>query len=329
MESHNRATPRTNNQRLTEDGTRSGSPSKTTISCVVVFSVVLFVIGLLTNMVVEVDENISWTPKDSSTFKHMKWIERQSGFPPEPRVFVMIFHQSGGDNILGRHQVGRIFQALDLVRNLTDYQSVCAASESGECRIWGVTKFWNNSASIFDSEAISDEIIIETMSVSNFPDDGTPVSDKTIFGYPTRDLNGILTSAKSYTVTIAFPESEGTKPFESDALREILDLDRQWESESGNNFRVEVFAERSFIDEFERAIFSDIPLVPVVFVIISVFACGIFARKDRVRSRSLLGFSAVVSVLLSLVSGYGLMFVSGVPFTSVTQVRVNLLVLYS
>jgi len=34
---------------------------------------------------------------------------------------------------------------------------------------------------------------------------------------------------------------------------------------------LEFFAERSFDDEFERAIVKDIPLVPMIFVIMSIF----------------------------------------------------------
>lgn len=36
------------------------------------------------------------------------------------------------------------------------------------------------------------------------------------------------------------------------------------------------------------------------------------------RSRALLGLAGVVSILLSIMTGYGLMFLIGVPFTSMT-----------
>ena len=71
---------------------------------------------------------------------------------------------------------------------------------------------------------------------------------------------------------------------------------------------------------FERAIVRDIPLIPIVFVIMSIFTALVFWKKDKVRSQSLLGFSAVLSVLLSLFSGFGLLFIIGVSFTSMTQI---------
>jgi len=63
---------------------------------------------------------------------------------------------------------------------------------------------------------------------------------------------------------------------------------------------------------------KDIPLVPIVFVLMALFTSLVFWKKDKVRSRSLLGFSAVFSVMLSIMSGFGLMILTGVPFTSLT-----------
>ena len=58
----------------------------------------------------------------------------------------------------------------------------------------------------------------------------------------------------------------------------------------------------------------------MVFVIMSIYTSAIFTRRGSVESRALLGFCAVISVLLSLMTGYGLMFVIGVPMSSMTQI---------
>jgi hypothetical protein len=93
-------------------------------------------------------------------------------------------------------------------------------------------------------------------------------------------------------------------------------------SEPDNKFRVEPYATRSTDDEFLRAIMTDIPLVPFVFVIMSLFCCLIFGRRHKVRSQCILGVGAVFCVFLSITTGYGLMFVIGVPLTSLTQVSI-------
>ena len=76
---------------------------------------------------------------------------------------------------------------------------------------------------------------------------------------------------------------------------------------------------RTVLCRFERAILEDIPLIPIVFLIMSVFTAIVFFKRDPIQSRSLLGFGAVVAVLLSLLSGFGLLFTIGTPFTSMTQ----------
>jgi predicted RND superfamily exporter protein len=50
----------------------------------------------------------------------------------------------------------------------------------------------------------------------------------------------------------------------------------------------------------------------------SVLCVLLFARRDKVLSRSWLGFGAVVTVLLAISASFGLLFCFGVPFTSLT-----------
>jgi hypothetical protein len=236
---------------------------KSTIIGVVIFAIGILVLGLFTNFSVDVDEDVLWTPRGSNPVKHMNWINDESGFPSDSRNLVMVFHQDGETGILGKNQVSLIFSALEAVRSLPDYKKVCSASPDGDCSISGVTKFWNDTADIFQSTVTSDEEAIAAMSGLTYPDDNTPVSDNDIFGNAVRDATGLLQSAQSYTVTIEFPEDDEdaddspAEDFESDALEAILDLDKQFEAESGNAFRVEVIAVRSFPDEFERAIIND------------------------------------------------------------------------
>jgi uncharacterized BrkB/YihY/UPF0761 family membrane protein len=64
-------------------------------------------------------------------------------------------------------------------------------------------------------------------------------------------------------------------------------------------------------DRIERAIVNDIPLVPIVFVVMSIFTGAIFWKRDKIRSRSPMGFGGVLAVILSILSGYGLLFLIG------------------
>jgi Niemann-Pick C1 protein len=286
----------------------SAQNPKTTIVMVILLSFGLTGIGLYTNFSVEVDEHVIWTPKDSKPVQHMNWIENEAGFPKEPRYVDLFFHQDGG-NVLGeevRDRIRQLFQALDAVRELPGYDRVCATSSG--CAVHGVVAFWNESLAIFEDQVLSDADAVTAMSAEYYPG-GTPVAESSILGKSVRDDSNLLVSAESITVRIDLPDTDDAEDFETDTLEVIFDLGDLWKADATTSLRVEVLAERSFSDEFTRAIVKDIPLVPFVFIIMSIFTCVIFMKRHKVYSRSLLGFGAVVSVLFSIMSGYGLMFV--------------------
>ena len=312
-------------QKMTQTSARN---PKGTIFTVVLLSIVLLVTGLFTGFHIDVDEYSPWTPRGSNPERHGNWIEHESGFPKQPRFIVMLFH-SNGVNVLGQEQISRVFEAVSMVRALEGFNEVCkessytAADGTRTCEIHGVTRFWNSSTVIYESEVASDEDAIEDISRSTFAD-GIPVVESAIFGHPERDSTGLLTSVRSYTVAIMLPDSRAAEDWELVAVDALLALDESWNAgRSGNarSFRIEAQAGSSFSEEFTRAITNDIPLLPIVFVIMSIFTCCVFARRHKIYSRCLLAHAAVVSVFLSIMSGFGLLFIMGVPFTPMTQCK--------
>lgn len=290
-----------------------------TITTVILLSFGLVVIGLFTNFSVDVDEDVLWTPRGTRPLSHNDWINDKSGFPTTPRRMYLLIH-ADGQNVVSMEAIKRSFTAFDTVRNTPKYDMVCAATATHKaCEIVGVTQFWNNSVTEYEAAITTDQQLITILSNETFPD-GTPVDRNTVLGFADFDASGQITSAKSFFINIDFPETTDAEAFEADALDNVLALKDAWMAEPNNIFRVEIFAERSFADEFTQAIVNDIPLVPAVFVVMSIFTCIVFFRRDWVYSRSLMGFGAVVSVLLAIMTGYGLMFVIGVPFTSMSQV---------
>ena len=91
-----------------------------------------------TNFRLEVDEDALWTPRGSFPSQHLKWINEASGFPVEPRHFLLLFHQDGNSDLITREQVSRIFQAVDKVRDVPGYESVCEQlPATGACQVVG------------------------------------------------------------------------------------------------------------------------------------------------------------------------------------------------
>jgi len=292
---------------------------KTYIISIIVISFALAVVGLFTNFNLEVNEDIIWTPTNSRAQLHGNFIDNESGFDPESRRFMVIIHR-GGDNILSMEGVRRTFEVLDTVRETDGYDDLCKQFYGEDpCPINSPTQFWNNTAELFEESISTDEKLLAALSTTTFPN-GEVVLQTSIIGNPTEDENGELISAESLRAIIKLPPlPESSESFESKGIDKLLKLRDAWAAE-GDGYVFQFFAERSFSDEFQRAIINDVPLVPIAFVIMSIFTCIIFWRRDWVYSRVLLGFGAVTAILLALLSGYGLMFLIGVPFTSMTQI---------
>lgn len=296
---------------------------KSYVAGVILISVGFLVIGLFTNFSVDVNDDTLWTPAGSKPVVHMQWIE--DNMPPTPRNFLLMVHTEGKTNAVTLEGATRIFEALDVVRGTPKYAEVCRASTHTEigsnvstCDIAGITSFWNDTTSVFESSVNSDDDLLEALSASRYPD-GRPVDLEGIVGYPELDQDGMLVSGQSFVVVIRLPATTEAEDFESNAIDRILDLQDAWDAEE-IAYHVEFITERSFDDEFGRAIVNDIPLVPLVFTVMSIFTCLIFAKWDKVQSRALLGFGAVMTVLFAIMCGYGLLFTIGVPFTSMTQI---------
>jgi hypothetical protein len=301
---------------------------KSTVTLGIVLSLILVIIGLFTNFHVVVDGDVLWTPTPSTVLAHGEWTRHNSGFPAAPRWLFMTVH-ADGENVLSQPQEGiqKVFTAIDVAVTTEGYDDLChhesisMPDENGNttCLVNSPTRFWNYSMEAFMEQHHNSSEIIQVLSRMQYPD-GTPVDTMLVLGNAERDGVGTLMSSMTYIVSIAIPEIDEALDFEEKLLDNMLDLQEQWDMEQGNIFRLEIFAQRSFDDEFRRAIVKDIPLVPLIFVVMSLFTCLVFYRRSWVYSRCMLGLGAVFSILLSILFVYGVMFIIGVPFTSMTQV---------
>lgn len=244
-------------------GLSAKNPRKTVFG-MTVLALFLAVVGLSTNFLIDVDEDSLWTPRGSNAARHQKWIKEESGFKLEPRWFVLLFHFDGG-NVLGQSQVQRMFDVLDGVRAVDGYDEMCEASDYVDnngvrtCEINGPPQIWNSSTAFFQSNVTSDAEAIQGLSVRFMPD-LFPVVEEVFYGYPMRDDNDLLTSATSYSIFIHFPHVDLAEIVEERALDVVLGFQQKWRDDPDSNLYVEVASERSFPDEFTRAIITDLPL---------------------------------------------------------------------
>jgi Niemann-Pick C1 protein len=318
------------------------NPVLTIVSCVGA-SLMILILGFVTNFKVETEGDILWTPLGCTSSLHGAWIASlQSGFPQPSRDAQVLIHASG-DNVLGLAGLSKLFQAVDLIRSTPGYQNVCAQARGNndqECPIYSPTGLWKgHNSTLFREITLTDQDAIQTLSQLEYAGLGEPVDRSFIFGQPLPALpsssllltemaqNGtiLLESATAYLATIRLPPIlDYAMPFEAAITERLLDLRDEWAkeevAEGQRRFVLEVNTFRAFDDELNRSIADDIPLMGTAFVLMGAFCAITLGRWNPVLSQSLVGVAAVVTIFLALMTGYGLMFLIGIPFTSLTQI---------
>lgn len=286
----------------------------------------LATVGFLTNFNVNTDEQVIYAPFQSKTSSHSHWIKEESGFPGQNRVFTVSIHNDG-DNVFGADNIRQIFKVVNEVTSLAGYNEVCSQGDYYNfdgiqtCKIMSVTRFFKHQLAVFEGIYGSggEDAIVDTVS-ANMYKNMAPVDTDMILGNAVRDHEtGLITSVQSYNIFFLLSRVEGVEDLEELILQRMAELQLQWDTDQ-SPLQLEYFSMRSYSDEFARAIGNDLYLLPIVFFIMSGFTCLVFYRRDRVQSRSVLGVGSVVTILLSMMSSFGLMFIIGVPFTSMTQI---------
>jgi hypothetical protein len=293
----------------------------TTVILVVILSMTSIGIGMATNFRVEVDGDKLWPPNNSLSRQHHAWILDESGFPKESNQFFIVIHRNGG-NVLSYEGVIRSFEVIDAMRSHPDYGPVCQEYVYGfnyglekserTCPIHGIIDYWDEDVTVFKDEVQTDEEAIQAMSSMEYSD-GLPVDENAVFGNMERYENGTLKSAEGFLFRLDFPPTEEADELELELLDQLLELQEAWTIDPLNmkQYQLEFIGSQSVDEEVVRAIVKDIPLMPLAFLVMSIFNIIIYSKCDRVKSQGLLGIGAVVAVLLAILTGYGIMFTIG------------------
>ena len=328
---------------------RAARYPKRCIAVVSIISLAMMGIGLATNFELALDDERIFAPDGCRPREHFSFIDSVAGYPTPHRPLLLVVH-AHGDNVLGYEGMRRMFEATTLVRQLETYPHVCGSSsinnEQEDCRILGPTRYWYHNQTLFDEETQgSDDTVQDMLSQDTFAG-GVPAAHSYFLGNleratqfnfdvtsdnltATTTQGGKITYAESYLTGFELPNLEAsenpfglaTMDFETMALEALLDLREEWANEEpAQPFRLEVYTPRSVPDEMTRAVASDLPLLPLVFTIMALFTCLVFFRRDQVQSRALLGIGSVVTIVCSIMTGFGFSFILGLPFTNLTQV---------
>jgi Niemann-Pick C1 protein len=296
----------------------------TTIAGITVLSLSLALLGLFTNFVFESDDAVLFTPMGSLPPYHLDWINTQSDFPPVPRDLNVVLH-SKGINIMEdcRGIMTKAFDVREALEGSEGYSTVCTTAEAEPCRWSSITQFFNNSRAVFEAANFqSNDDCLAALSTPFFPN-GEFVVPTRILGYPTYDQDtSILISAESTLLQVALPTDEAIRDavvdYETEVVDVLFEVEDQWKKENSSMVTVlEQFNESSFPNEFGRGFLENLPFVAVAFALMSVFVGAVFFKPDVVESRVSVGIGATAVVTLGMVAGFGLLFICGVPMTTI------------
>lgn len=207
------------------------------------------------------------------------------------------------------------------------------------CPVASVSAFWFHNATVYEANVANDLQLQQTLSLDVFPGEEGVFDISDFVGYGVYEnvtvpsannetisttTQELLVSAKSYLSVLSLPGLDYERDNDDPALErrvrdQLLRLQSEWESDAGNVYRVELYSERSFEDEFTRGVYKDLPLMPFVGILMSAFTALVFYKRgDWLHSQTLLGVGAVGCVFMSICTGYGILFLAGLPFTNLT-----------
>jgi len=304
---------------LSGHAARNPIPYIAGITCV---SFSVLIAGFYTNFRVEVDYDVIYAPHDSRPTEHLNWMINEAEFPPGNRPFAFVVHNNG-DNVLTVRGVRQLFDVLDVIQNTEGYADVCSQSGFGmmypdgtqiedACNIMGSTRFWYYNRSLFEESVENDSQIIQTISKDVYPD-GVPVNHNYILGQQDW-TNKTITNAQMFMETLLVPDVEGAKEWELVVIDNLLALQEEWNiaaEEDAGTMQMDFFTPISYEQEFQRAIYKDLPLTGMVAIIMIIFTTIVFFKPHKVQSRSLLGISSIFTITMSVFMGHGLMFLCG------------------
>ena len=322
------------------------------VASIIVLSFGLLAIGFATRFQLHVDTEEQLTAVWSRLIPQRNWL--RSTFPQDPYT-LRIFVHAEGDNVLTLDGIKHAMEVVQTVQSTSGFQELCDAADAATsawsvkssnssssggrsiCIVQGITSLWNSSLetdTVYDGglhvQPESDTDVILAVNADVYPD-GSPLEVRDIMGDITYHYKTAV-QARAFPMAIMIPSTmDGAETIALDVLQSLLSLRNHWKekehiSNTSSSFQLEaMLSDYSIEQEMVAAVFKDIPLIPGVFVIMTIFTCLVFstARKNAdsrtvsnqpCQQRILLGLGAVVTILLSIATSYGLLWILGTQF---------------
>ncbi|KAJ1422063.1 patched [Ochromonadaceae sp. CCMP2298] len=197
-----------------------------------------------------------------------------------------------------------------------EWKNVCAIRDkSDNCVTFGLLQYFYGNRTYYDEVVTSVSDLRTYLSQDSYPT-GQEVNRDQIFGvYVTNDDDEIVSFEGT---TIAYSVDLG----ETDALKWEGDFLDKLEGVDNTAYASLYFlANRSLSDVFGAAIGGDIILTTITYILMIIVTVLVLAKKYTwVESRTALSLMGILTVIFSMVAGYGLCAGLGVKFVPLHQV---------
>jgi hypothetical protein len=125
-----------------------------------------------------------------------------------------------------------------------------------------------------------------------------------------------MTYVPNFIVNVGLPDTLESEEFQDVALERLKKLKARWELEdiesNPGSVKLEFFTVYAYLLEYERALTSDMPLVPLAFYAMLLFTCFAFHKLGKSSSKTAtgiepsrfsLGLLSTITIGISMMTG--------------------------
>ena len=294
-------------------------------------------------METETDGAKLFAPRNSRAVDEDEYVEDTFGFDPRQTTFYL---EANGDNVLTAQYMNLLMTLKDEVTlRLSDgaisYNTTCKRVgeqvDTSPClAVEGPLTLWDNSAPrvalLTDADVLAAVNNAEQwrMYEPSGPSVGYYLSDVGL----QRDADGNITKAKAVRMQLVLKNEKGDNFGGRDVDSESSDFEKLMVDYVVDVFKgiaevqtseIEILTAREEEEASESAFGKDIPLINIGYMLMIAYACFVLSRARPKYSHAALGLLSVLSVGMGTLSAYGLCWLIGLKFNTVTQVLILVL----
>eukprot|EP00239_Pterosperma_sp_CCMP1384_P005235 CAMPEP_0197859792 /NCGR_PEP_ID=MMETSP1438-20131217/34679_1 /TAXON_ID=1461541 /ORGANISM="Pterosperma sp., Strain CCMP1384" /LENGTH=896 /DNA_ID=CAMNT_0043476435 /DNA_START=219 /DNA_END=2909 /DNA_ORIENTATION=- len=277
----------------------------------------------------EIDGEKLFTPQDSPAFGNREYVEDTYGFD-DLYAWVYITAKNPGDNALTTEVLTDMLTLIDDINKVTaewegteiKLEDICV-KVGDECYKRSVLDYWG-----YDKSAIEkDTDLFATVSAPGYSISGTPLRENDIMGSIEKSADGTISKVGGFKLTYvqAFEQTGLERGEDERALQWDVAMEKVVLNFSSDHLKVSTISNGAMREATRGAFDNDLKWVQMGYLLLIVYGMVSLSRATCIQSHSHLALWSVLSVGLSIVSGFGITSAVGVKYNGVVNTLIFLL----